>query len=110
MKEERRRRDARAGALQGRRVALVEGVGAPVYDMDMIAGDPTYEARRNIVTVEDPELGPLRMQNVVPAMSATPGEVRWSGPALGTHNQAVYGDLLGLPASELERLRHAGVI
>ena len=32
------------------------------------------------------------MQNVVPRLSETPGEVRWTGPALGQHNDEVYGE------------------
>ncbi len=87
-----------------------DAVAAPVYDMDMIAKDPTFEARENIVTVDDDELGSLRMQNVVPALSHTRGAVRWTGAPIGTHNEEVYGTLLGLDKHELDRLRAAGAI
>jgi crotonobetainyl-CoA:carnitine CoA-transferase CaiB-like acyl-CoA transferase len=87
-----------------------DAVAAPVYDMDMIAKDPTYEARANIIRVDDSELGPLRMQNVVPALSSTPGAVRWGGPALGAHNDEVYRGLLGLAPGEIDRLRGAGSV
>lgn len=43
-------------------------------------------------------------------MSATPGAGRWSGAALGAHNEDVYGKLLGLAADEITRLSQAGVI
>ena len=56
---------------------------------DMLS-DEQYAARQNIVTVEDPEIGPFPMQNVVPRLSETPGEVRWTGPKLGQHNDEVF--------------------
>jgi crotonobetainyl-CoA:carnitine CoA-transferase CaiB-like acyl-CoA transferase len=87
-----------------------DAVAAPVFDMEMIARDPTYRARGGIVTVNDAELGPVRMQGVVPALSRTPGSVKWSGPQLGVHNDEVYGELLKLSAIELDRLRQSRVI
>ena len=50
------------------------------------------------------------MQNVVPKLSATPGSVRWTGPELGQHNDAVYGDLLGLDRGRIAELTDSGVI
>ena len=76
---------------------------------DMVE-DPHYEARENVVTVEDPEIGPFPMQNVVPRLTETPGKVRWTGPALGQHNDQVYGELLKLSEEEQAGLRERGVI
>jgi crotonobetainyl-CoA:carnitine CoA-transferase CaiB-like acyl-CoA transferase len=76
---------------------------------DMVE-DPHYAARENVVEVEDPEIGPFPMQNVVPRLTETPGEVRWTGPALGKHNDEVYGDLLGMGKEERERLREGGIV
>jgi succinyl-CoA--D-citramalate CoA-transferase len=76
---------------------------------DMVE-DPHYAARQSIVEVEDPEIGPFPMQNVVPRLSETPGEVRWTGPALGQHNDEVYGDLLKLGDDELAGLRERGIV
>jgi crotonobetainyl-CoA:carnitine CoA-transferase CaiB-like acyl-CoA transferase len=60
--------------------------------------------------VDDAELGPVRMQNVVPSMSRTAGEVQWTGPALGAHNDEVFGSMLGLAAPALAELRARGAI
>jgi succinyl-CoA--D-citramalate CoA-transferase len=76
---------------------------------DMVE-DPHYEARENVVTVEDPEMGPFPMQNVVPRLTQTPGKIRWTGPALGQHNDEVYGELLKLDEEEQADLRERGVI
>jgi succinyl-CoA---D-citramalate CoA-transferase len=76
---------------------------------DMVE-DPHYAARENVVTVEDQEIGPFPMQNVVPRLSETPGKVRWTGPTLGQHNDEVYGGVLELSEREREDLRERGVI
>ncbi|MGI8540564.1 MAG: CaiB/BaiF CoA transferase family protein [Rubrobacteraceae bacterium] len=76
---------------------------------DMVE-DPHYRARENIVEVEDPEIGAVPMQNVVPKLSETPGKVEWTGPALGEHNEEVFGGLLGIPDEERTALRERGTI
>ncbi len=76
---------------------------------DMLS-DEHYAARQNVVEVEDPEIGPFPMQNVVPRLTETPGEVRWTGPALGQHNDEVYGGLLKLDEEERAGLRERGIV
>lgn len=76
---------------------------------DMLA-DEQYAARHNIVEVEDPEIGRFPMQNVVPRLSETPGEVRWTGPSLGQHNDEVFKDILGKSAEDLDGLRERGTV
>jgi crotonobetainyl-CoA:carnitine CoA-transferase CaiB-like acyl-CoA transferase len=82
---------------------------SPIYDASDIFADPQFAAREAIVRVADAELGDVRMQCVVPRFSETPGVVRSAGPALGEHNNEVYC-ALGLAASDIARLRSAGVI
>ena len=82
---------------------------SPIYDAADIAQDPQFIAREAIVTVPDSELGPVKMQCVVPRFSETPGAVRHAGPAVGEHNAEVYG-ALGLGPADLERLRAAKII
>jgi formyl-CoA transferase len=72
--------------------------------------DPHFAAREAIVAVAHPQFGELRMQNVVPKLSATPGAVRAPSPALGEHNDAVYLGLLGLERARYDALRAARVI
>ncbi len=82
---------------------------AAVYDVADVMRDPQYAALGSITTVDDPELGPIRMQNVLFRLSETPGAIRWSGPALGAHNEEVYAEL-GIDAQRLAELRRDGVI
>ncbi|MBX5445709.1 CoA transferase [Sphaerobacter sp.] len=81
-----------------------------VYTAKDMMEDPQFAARENIVWVEDPEIGPIPMQNVVPRLSETPGAVRSTGPALGQHNAEIYGDLLGISPEEQASLQERGVI
>jgi crotonobetainyl-CoA:carnitine CoA-transferase CaiB-like acyl-CoA transferase len=82
---------------------------SPVYSIKDVFEDPHFRDRQMIVSVPDATLGPLRMQNVVPRFSRTPGSVRSTGPDLGQDNQEIYGKL-GLDADKLEGLRERGVI
>ena len=50
------------------------------------------------------------MPGLVPKLSETPGAIEWYGGALGTHNEEVYGKLLGLSPEDMERLSRQGVI
>ena len=82
---------------------------APIYSIEDIMHDPQYEALDSIISVEDPELGPIKMQNVLFRLSETPGEVKWSGPRLGEHNEEVFGKL-GIDKEEFETLAEKGVV
>jgi crotonobetainyl-CoA:carnitine CoA-transferase CaiB-like acyl-CoA transferase len=63
---------------------------SPISDIADVFADEHLIAREAIISVADDELGPVRMQNVVPRFSATPCEVRSAGPALGAHNDEVW--------------------
>ena len=81
----------------------------PIYNIEDIMQDPQYQALDSIITVNDPELGPIKMQNVLFRLSETPGEVKWSGPQLGEHNEEVYREL-GIDEERLEKLKAECVV
>ena len=80
------------------------------YSVADIFADPHIAARGDIETVDDPVIGPVRMQGVYPRFSRTPGAVARGAPRLGAHNEEVYGGLLGLTTEELEALKRDAVI
>lgn len=80
----------------------------PVQTIADIESDPHWQARGLMVDVPNGS-GGVRMHNVVPRLSETPGEIRWVGGELGQDNHAVFG-ALGLSCDEQQRLRASGVI
>ncbi|MFJ5777256.1 CaiB/BaiF CoA transferase family protein [Streptomyces sp. NPDC093094] len=82
---------------------------APVQDVRDVMADPQYAALDTVTTVDDPELGSLRMQNVLFRLSATPGAIRWAGRPHGADTDAVLTEL-GLTARELAALREEGAL
>ncbi|MDR7172431.1 formyl-CoA transferase [Nocardia kruczakiae] len=86
-----------------------EAAVAPIYTAADILADPQFRALESIITLDDPELGALRMQNVLFRLSDTPGRIRWTGPPLGAHTEEVLGSY-GVGEAHLTRLRTAGVI
>jgi crotonobetainyl-CoA:carnitine CoA-transferase CaiB-like acyl-CoA transferase len=86
-----------------------EAAVAPVNDVRGVIADPQYRALGTVRTVDDPELGPLAMQNVLFRLSATPGGIRWTGRPHGADTDAVLGSA-GLGADEIAGLRERGVI
>lgn len=76
---------------------------------DMLA-DPHFQARKALVDVEHPHFGTIKMQNVAPRLSDTPGGVRHVGPELGEHTEEVLRDILGMEADALEEFRSSGII
>ncbi len=86
-------------------------VCGPVYSVADIFTDQHFQARQMLLSMEDPELGEVTAPGIVPKLSETPGEARFTGAwELGAHNREVYCDLLGMPAAELAELEKAGVI
>jgi crotonobetainyl-CoA:carnitine CoA-transferase CaiB-like acyl-CoA transferase len=82
----------------------------PIYSAAEMLKDAHYQAR---AMFDEVDLGGgdwVKLPKMAPRMGETPGEMRWIGPALGEHNSEVFGDWLGYPAAELERLTKAGVI
>lgn len=82
---------------------------APVYDIAGIFEDPQYKALDSITTIDDEDLGPIRMQNLMFRLSSTPGAIKWGGRSIGADNKAVYGGL-GIDAEELAELSDLGAV
>jgi len=94
-------------------LARLEAGGVPcgrVYRAPDMLADPQFIAREAIVETEHPVFGKIRMQNAFPKLSETPGEVRWPGPALGEHTEAVLAQMAGLDAAKVADLRARGVV
>ncbi len=82
-----------------------------IYRAPEMLEDPHFAARHAIVEVDTARWGKIKMQNAFPFLSDTPSTIRSPAPTeIGQHNAEIYGDLLGLDAVDLERLKEAHVI
>lgn len=70
-----------------------EAAIAPVYDVSQVMRDEQLNAIGTIATVDDPDLGPVRMQNVLFRLSETPGDIRHTGRAHGADTDDVLAEL-----------------
>jgi formyl-CoA transferase len=92
-----------------REFELAEAAVAPIYDITDIFKDEQFKALDTITTIQDDELGPIKIQNVLFRLSDTPGEIRNSGPSLGKDTVVVLKDL-GIDDTEIADLKGRGII
>ncbi|MET3321588.1 UNVERIFIED_ORG: formyl-CoA transferase [Peribacillus simplex] len=83
---------------------------APILSIKDIFEDPHYQARENILEVDHPRLGKVKVPGIVPKFSETPGRIRHRAPELGEHNKQVYSEELGISEEELTSLKEKGII
>ncbi|HSB97482.1 MAG TPA: CaiB/BaiF CoA-transferase family protein, partial [Spongiibacteraceae bacterium] len=81
----------------------------PIYSVADMFEDPHFQARGLFeeFTVNDK---PLTIPALLPRLVDTPGRTDWTGPAIGSHNAEIFGDLLQLSAAEQVLLAQQGII
>jgi formyl-CoA transferase len=92
---------------------LMEQFGIPsgkIYRTPEMLEDAHFRAREAIVKTLHPKFGELRMQNVAPKLSRTPGGIHSPAPELGQHSDEIYRSLLGFDSGRLADLRVRGII
>ena len=93
-------------------LATLQAADVPVgkiYSVRDMLHDPQYLARQMFEQHAFADGTPVKLPAISPKLSATPGQTRWLGPALGAHNAEVLGDL-GFDAAAIAQLRDDGVI
>jgi formyl-CoA transferase len=80
------------------------------YSAADIFADPHMTARGDLVSIDDPVIGPVRQQAPFPRLSKHPTPVPTGAPRLGEHNREVWCDLVGLSEAELAELRDRGIL
>ena len=91
-------------------MAKLEVVASRIFSAADILEDETYQELGDIITIDDDDLGPVRMQGVIPRLANHPGRVWRTGPGLGEDNELVYKKFLGMDDDRYEHLRTEGVI
>ena len=85
-------------------------IGQPIYDIAQLMSDPHVKQRETITTIQDEDLGPLKMQNLLFRMQGTPGAIRHGGRRLGQDTEQVLNNLLGLTVDQTKALRDKDVL
>ncbi|WP_328633747.1 CaiB/BaiF CoA transferase family protein [Streptomyces sp. NBC_00356] len=86
-----------------------EAAIAPIYDIRDVLADEQYRALDSITELPDPDLGTVKMQNVLFRLSETPGSIQWTGRPHGSDTDEIL-DGLGLSQADIVSLREAGAV
>jgi len=93
--------------------ALMDEHGVPsgkIFKAPDMLEDEHFKAREAIISIMDKHVGEMKMQNTFPKFSRTPGNVRWTGPDHGEHNEEVYKGLLGFTDKQIGDYKEKGII
>ncbi|MHB8341225.1 MAG: CaiB/BaiF CoA transferase family protein [Mycobacteriales bacterium] len=91
------------------RACLEEGVPvATASTAADIVTNPHLAARGDLVTVEDPVVGPVRQQAPYPRLDGAPPATPGGAPRLGEHNDEIWGELC--TAEEYQAAVRSGVV
>ncbi|PUB06731.1 CaiB/BaiF CoA-transferase family protein [Paenisporosarcina sp. OV554] len=82
----------------------------PIYGIKEIVEDEQYKAREMLQEIELPDGKKVLVPGVVPKLSETPGEIKWSGPSLGEHNEEIYTEFMNFSFEKFKKLKEQGVI
>ena len=81
----------------------------PIYSVADMFKDAHFQARGLFEKV-DVNGKPLTIPAIVPKLSETPGQTIWAGPEVGSHNDEIFGELLGMSRAEMSALKEEGII
>jgi formyl-CoA transferase len=102
-----------AGLTRQEAVDTLNAAGVPcgpVNTAEDVFACPQVEARRMLMTVDDPEVGPYRFSRTPGLLSAAPDLPADPAPALGQHTRAILEGELGYAAPDVESLAKQGII
>ena len=82
----------------------------PVQTAEDIAQCPQVEARKMLVSVDQPGIEPVQLVRSPVLLSDSPEVEVEPAPDLGEHNEEILSSLLGMRKDEVARLKEAGVL
>ena len=83
--------------------------GGPVYTYEQALSDPHVLARRMVVDIDHPVIGPMKNIGLPVKSSGALAEIRRPAPLLGEHSAEVL-ESIGIGATEFAELAAAGVV
>jgi formyl-CoA transferase len=93
-------------------LSVLQAADVPVgkiYSVRDMMSDPQFLARDMFEQHAFADGTPVKLPAISPKLSATPGQTRWLGPALGAHTTEVLA-ALGYDAATIAQLRADGVV
>ncbi len=93
--------------------ALLQRAGldaAPVADLQDVLADPQLAHRKHFNQLDHPVVGEHMVESIGARFASTPMVFERPAPCLAADNARVFGDLLGMSASEVEQLVEDGVL
>jgi len=93
-------------------VEVLNAKGIPsgaILGLEEALSAPQIAHRRSIQTVDDPELGPLKLFTLTARFEKTPGAIDAAPPRLSQHTAEIF-DALGYSREEVEGLRARGAV
>ena len=81
-----------------------------IYTVADIFEDPHFTARDMLVRAPDDDLGEVTLAGIVPKLSRTPGQIRWSGHRLGQDTRDVLREVAGLSDADIDALEAEGIV
>jgi crotonobetainyl-CoA:carnitine CoA-transferase CaiB-like acyl-CoA transferase len=87
-----------------------EATFTPINTIADVLADRHVNESGMLVDVPDPDIGTVRMPNVLFDLSETPGSIRTPAPALGSSTDEILADELGIDGDTLARLRERKVV
>jgi formyl-CoA transferase len=80
-----------------------------IYSVRDMMSDPQFLARQMFEQHAFADGTPIKLPAITPKLSATPGQTRWLGPALGEHNDEVL-QALGYDAEQIAQFKRDKVL
>ena len=90
-------------------LTAADAVHSAIYSAAEIMNDPHYQAREDLVTLPDDDLGPITMQGIVPKFPGRDHKIRHPGREKGRDNQKVFASV-GITADELSEMKRQGIV
>lgn len=81
----------------------------PIYNIEDIMNNVHAQAREMITNIKDNGRS-LKTENVFPKLSRTPGKIKHLGKEMGSDNDEIFRERLGLNKDEIEKLQKDGII
>ena len=83
--------------------------GGPIYNVEDMLADTHYQKRGMFEQVKI-NGKPLKLPAIVPKLDRTPGDTDWPGLEIGSHNNEVFKEILGLSKAQINDLKSEKII